>query len=426
MTRPMSFGNRPASAYGRGVWGIWAFVRLAGVVVMTGRLSYPQTDLDVMRYWGWASAVQAGHLPWSSFPLEYPPGILPFLALPGGQFGYELQFIVLALAADGIVLAMLRRRSARGLGQWVWLVAPIALGTTFWLRLDVFVAAALVGFIVAIQARRWRTAGLCLAYATLLKLWPLVLLVVVWRLIPASGRRQVCSWCVGLIAAFTVPVLAWGGSAGLVSMLRYQGGRGLEVESVAAYPVMLAWKFGHHASPAFAHDSIEFAVAGLAAHLAAAALPCALLLVVGLVWRDNGSRVTIASATLLVAVTVLIASKTMSPQYLVWILALISVAVCDDTARGRRSTWALAVLSIAATALTQAIYPWHWMNLVLFAQTSGIVLLTLRLALLVAVTVLAGWHAFGRRQNAPVPPVPPVTTSTPTLSTPTLSATYIA
>jgi hypothetical protein len=396
LTRSSSAAVGPAP-YRRSVWLAWLLVRLAGLAAMAGIAGYPAADNDVLRYSFWSMWLHAGYLPWASFPVEYPPGILPFLALPGRMFGYEVEFILLAFVADAVVLTMLRRASPRGLGQWLWLVAPLALGTTFWLRLDIFVAAALVGFVVAIRSGRWRTAGACLAYACLLKLWPLVLLAVAWRIIPAEGRRRVAGWCLGVVVAGTLPVIAWGGGSGLLAMLGYQGNRGLEVESVAAYPLMLAWSLGHHAGPRYGHATMEFAVAGIAGALASLALPAVLVALTAYFWRAARARVSIASVTLVCTLVVLLASKMMSAQYLVWVLALTALVVDDHASIQTWSRWPLAVVATTGGALTQWIYPLNWTKVALDGGTAVVAVFTVRLVVLAVWLVVACRYAVARR-----------------------------
>jgi hypothetical protein len=399
LTGPSSAAVRPAR-YGRSVWLTWLLVRLAGLAAIAGLGGYPAADNDVLRYSFWAGFVHAGFLPWSSFPVEYPPGILPFFALPGRMFGYELEFILLAFVADALVLTMLRRTSPRGLGQWLWLVAPVALGTTFWLRLDIFVAAMLVGFVVAIRSGRWRAAGACLGYACLLKLWPLVILAVAWRVIPAEGRRRIAGWCLGVILAATLPVIAWGGGSGLLAMLNYQGNRGLEVESVAAYPFMLAWSLGHNVAPAYGHATMEFAVGGIAGALASLALPAALVALGTYVWRAARARVSIASLTLLCTLVVLVASKMMSAQYIVWVLAITALVIDETVHIHAWSRWPLAVVAMTGAALTQWIYPLNWGKVALDGSTTVVAVFTVRLAVLAVWLVLACRYAVARRPDS--------------------------
>jgi hypothetical protein len=200
--------------------------------------------------------------------------------------------------------------------------------------------------------------------------------------------------------AATLPVIAWGGGEGLLAMLRYQGDRGLEVESVAAYPFMLSWSLGHHVAPAFGHETMEFAVAGLVATVVSVALPLALVVLTGLIWRDNAARVTMTWAVSLIALVVLLTSKMMSPQYLIWILALTAVAVDEDRGltTGARSR---LVLTVTVTALlTQWIYPLHWVKVALAGGTEVMVVFTLRLAVLGLLTFLVARHTFARRADS--------------------------
>jgi Glycosyltransferase family 87 len=382
------------------VWLTWLLVRLAGLAAIAGFGGYPAADNDVLRYSFWAGFVHAGSLPWSSFPVEYPPGILPFFALPGRMFGYEVEFILLAFVADAVVLTILRRTSPRGLGQWLWLVAPVALGTTFWLRLDLFVAATLVGFVVAIRAGRWRTAGACLAYACLLKLWPLVILAVAWRVIPAEGRRRVAGWCLGVVVAGTLPVIAWGGGSGLLAMLSYQGNRGLEVESVAAYPLMLAWSVGHHVGPKYVHATMEFGIGGISGALASLALPAALVALAAYFWRAARARVSIASVTLVCTLVVLLTSKMMSSQYIVWVLALTALVIDDHVSIQTWSRWPLAVAATTGAALTQWIYPLNWAKVILDGGTEVMTVFTVRLVVLAACLILTCRYAVARQAGS--------------------------
>jgi hypothetical protein len=355
----------------RATWATWLAIRFAGLMLLTGNLGYPQVDRDIFVYNDWARALLAGHLPWQSFNVEYPPGVLPFMAIPGDERVYELLFITLAVLADAAIMALLWRARPRGLGSGMWVLLPIALGPIIWVRFDICVAAALVGFVVALREQRWRTAGICLAAATLLKLWPLVLLVVAWRLIPRSGRRAVLGWTLGGIGALTVPVIGFGGGSGLLWMLRYQGGRGLEMETVWAWPVIVAHAFGAALRPVPGHGTTEVPISGVVSYAVSVVLPLAIVAVVAYVWRDTGRRLTVASACLLAVSVVLIASKVLSPQYVVWACALVAVVLDEVPARSKRERIRLAIATLFLAATTQLVFPFHFLALYL-ALASGV------------------------------------------------------
>lgn len=366
------------------MWIAWCVIRLAGVALLAGTLFYPQVDQDVVKYTYWAHLLYGGHLPWRGFNVEYPPGLLPLMLIPGGVAVYELQLIGLALLADALIVKLLWRARPRGLGTWLWLLLPIALGPMLWVHLDIFVAVALVGFVVALREGRWRIAGACLAAATLLKLWPIVILVVIWRLIPAEGRRTVGAWAIGVLAAVTVPILAYGGGPGLLWMLHYQGGRGLEIETVWAWPAVVARRFGASVHPVLGHGGVELSISGLLSVAATVALPLALVGLTAYVWRDRGRRLTLGLATLTTVAVVLLLSKVLSPQYAIWAFAMVAVVVDERPTRTARSRGVLAAATILLAATTQLVFPFAFISLY-FGGTWGIVAATLH------ALVVIGW-----------------------------------
>jgi hypothetical protein len=381
----------------RGIWIAWVATRLFGVVLLSGAFFYPAVDQDVVKYTFWAHQLYAGHLPWRGYLVEYPPGVSLFMALPGGVATYELQFIALAMAADAAVLQLLWRGRPRGAGSWLWLFLPVALGPMVWVHLDIFVAVAIVGFVVALREGRWRTAGACLAAATLLKLWPIVLLVVLWRLIPVEGRRMVGGWAIGVVAAMTLPIVAYGGGSGLLWMLHYQGGRGLELESVWAWVAIVARAFGASVHPVTGHGGVEFQISGVVSTVATLALPLAVLGLAVYVWRDAGRRLTVASANLLAVAIVLIGSKVLSPQYVIWTLAAVAVVIDELPAGDVRRRVRLVTATLVVVTSTQLVFPFAFID-VYFGTRWGVVAATSH-ALSVVVWVGVVAHDVPRRQR---------------------------
>jgi hypothetical protein len=120
---------------------------------------------------------------------------------------------------------------------------------------------------------------------------------------------------------------------------------------------------------------------------------------IALVWRDNGVRVTYASASLLTAVAVLMTSKVLSPQYLVWILALVAITVDARPSESRRRQWQLAIVALAVASFTQVLYPWWFARLVLVGGTGVMSVLSVRLLLLLVLTGLVFRWAFTPEQG---------------------------
>ncbi|HTW19050.1 MAG TPA: glycosyltransferase 87 family protein [Mycobacteriales bacterium] len=416
MTTPP--GPRPRSdRRGRQLAAAWLVVRAAGIAVLAGWCGYPWVghavvvSRDVAEYHSWAQQLYAGALPWHGFNVEYPPGVLAVMLLPAKTAGwFEAEFVALALVADALVARGLWRLHRVGLGSWLWVAVPVLLGPVMWLRLDVFVAAALVGFLVAVRERHWRAAGCCVGAATLLKLWPVLLLVVLWRLLPGEGRRKVAGWSLGVVAAVTLPVLAWGGGSGLWWMLHYQGARGLEVESVWAWPVLVAHYFGAATRPLPGHGGIEVPVRGWAS-LLGLGLAIGVVALTVAVWRDRHRRVALESAALAGVAVVLVGSKVLSPQYVVWACAVTAIVV-DAPALVGRDRRRLAVATVVLAASTQLLYPFGFWWLY-FDTRAGVLAATVH-----ALAVL-GWLAVvlqvAFRSTAPTGPGPRAAAETPRL-----------
>ncbi|MGI5149503.1 hypothetical protein ACQEVC_24695 [Plantactinospora sp. CA-294935] len=88
-------------------------------------------------------------------------------------------------------------------------------------------------------------------------------------------------------------------------------------------------------------------------------------------------------------------SRVFSPQYMLWLIA--TAAVCltrrDTTQR------VASGLVVVATALTSALFPWHYAQVSTDPDWPGTALLVLRNALVMAALGI-GFHALNRRRRA--------------------------
>jgi hypothetical protein len=131
-----------------------------------------------------SQVVASGGMPYSEVPIEYPPGVLPFVLVPAWlqhhlRIPFPPSFILLMIAVDGLGLTGLRRLGRRwgsDLGAWLWVVALPLLGPIVLLRLDLVPAVATIWCLERAAAGRWTAAGAFLGFGCLAKLYPLFLL----------------------------------------------------------------------------------------------------------------------------------------------------------------------------------------------------------------------------------------------------------
>ena len=349
-------------------------------------------------------AVGLGHV-----LVEYPLPAVGLLAIPkllvelsGHPGSYAALVCVMAVLTDAGFTALLHgadRRHPRPWGLGVWLLAVPLLGATGYARFDL-APGVLVGAALLLVLSRPRLAGVVAAVATGLKLWPLVIL-------PVLAARGGARWPVVRAFAGTGMLLAGvslllGGWSRLVSPLVWQADRGLQIESVLATPAMLRWRGQDTFTVGYTdHNAFEVFGPGVPLLLVGTQV-LGVLLVAGLAalwwraWRLE-DRLTAEAMTwvVLAAVTgLMVSSKVLSPQYLLWLLPAAAAGLALAGARPRLIGWCAVLL--VTTGLTQLVFPVLYGGLIARGPESGvaIVVLTLRNVLLVGLTAGAWWQAW--------------------------------
>lgn len=375
---------------------MWTITRIL-LVAFTGVTALPHSvwdasAADLRLYQEWAELIVRHH----TFPLadeqwQYPPGAGALLVVPwlfGGGAGYNWFFFGVVAVADAAVLGLLIRAAERGggsryearcgapsfAGPWVWTVGVALLGRVCYGRFDLVVAACAVAALVW-AGRRPVAAGVAVAAGVLLKVWPVVAVLGLRR--RELRRVGVAAGAAGVVLAGGVTLLG----PGAWSFLRFQAERGLQIESAAATPLLIArlvsggWVIEHRFG---AEELSGPGVAGLAR-------VCVVVMVVGGVvvlaqwWRVRPPAADLAlAATLLAMVT----SRVLSPQYVVWAVAV--AAVC--ALRSRTTQRPIVYLVLVAAFLSQVEFPFVY-DRVATGSLPGVVVLTLRNAVLVGAAV---------------------------------------
>jgi hypothetical protein len=346
------------------VWAaVWALAA-AFMVVQVGfwdHVSHVQLE-DVDRFRVWSDFIAANH----ALPIEntwqYPPGAAFVMLIPrlGGDFGESFVAAMLLCDLAGLILlAVLADRERRVAGVWVWLLAMPVLATMPVLRFDlvptVFAIAAL-----AVIHRRPAWFGVLVGLGAMVKIWPLVLLLGEW-----SRRRLL----IGAIAAaatmaliFAVAGVAFGDQSGF---LANQEARGLQVESVAASPWQLRQmvtgelpQMGERFGTLEIESGSADTLSGLLKWVS-----LAILIAAGAWWwaRDRAIRQGRRELTLpevsrdfvfTVVLLLVVASRVLSPQFMIWLVGLAAVILTAGSTRLARPAW----IVVGAVVLTAGLY----------------------------------------------------------------------
>jgi hypothetical protein len=292
------------------------------------------------------------------FLVILPQFLLGFL----NQVAFVILFVGSMLVVDGVFTGFLWRGDGRRRGDatnlWLWFVP--AMGPLAYFRFDL-VPAVLAGGAVLAAVRRPAVAGALTAFGAALKLWPAVMLPTF--LIRRGDRRQVLTGFLATGVLIGGIALAIGGISRTLSPLHWQAARGLQIESVAATPLML----GRMVHPVGTWDMRisqykAFEIFGpgvqLTGRLTTVFTVLGGLLLVLLWWRaahGAPSAGTLGWIFLSTALIVTVTNKTLSPQYLLWLggpaAALAVRAPADPAVR----TFA-RVLLVTAVA-TQLVFP---------------------------------------------------------------------
>lgn len=367
----------------------WALFAVAHVVLVAENLLAPNGPLgDVLvTYPTWIYQGLVGN-GWQGLTA---PGVYPMLALVPmffGAFGWGWWFLFVVLA-NGLAFGVARHRARAASLVWLAFLAllgPIAIG-----RIDVLTVA--LGVVVIALADSYpRAAGILIAIATWVKVWPIVLGV---SSLLTTRARTIAGWAVTAAVTIGVVGLIIGGWSNLTAFLGDQQGRGIQVESVVATPWLWDAAAGGFSAVVYSPALLTFEVQGPSTEVVASLVTLIELFVLAIVAvrivvhrvRMVGEITThilgLSLTTLIV--TLIVFSKVGSPQFVSWL----GVAVVALVAywHPRWSPLLLGLIGVIAV-LTHIVYPYVYFDL-LSLGVVPLVVLTLRNGAEVALFVIA-------------------------------------
>jgi hypothetical protein len=366
---------------------LWVTFTLVHAVLITENLLAPNGplgDVQVTYPVWWQSALDG-----QGFPGLTADGVYPFLAL--GPIGVAAAgvgaWFALVVALDAVALAVLAKRGL--LAAYAWLGFQLALGPIALGRVDAITVALAIAAVALLDGAP-RVAGILIAVATWVKVWPVALGVAALR---AARFRIIAVWSIATAVTIALVGIAVGDRHSVFSFLGQQQGRGIQVESVAATPWLWeAWS-GGASRIEFSPSIYTFEIRGIGVDMVAEVLTIAQVLVLlGLAALLVSHRRTVGAVTgasfgyaLLVVVSVLVvANKVGSPQFVSWFaVPLVAIVL----ANGTRATTALLAVTGSIAVLTHVVYPYVYFAF-LELRTVPLALLTARNA---AELVLLGW-----------------------------------
>jgi hypothetical protein len=366
--------------------------------------------------------------------MEYPTPVVWILTLPygiglGHETAYLVAFMALMLALDAVFTYAVWRSAGRRHDAAVdfWLLFVLLVGPLSYVRFDMIPAVLAGGALLAARTRPW-VAGALTGLGAAIKLWPALLIP---ALLADKERRKPTA--VGFVVVgfgLAAISLLTGGLTRLFSPLTWQSGRGLQIESVWASPLMLLRMVrpDRWVVDISRYQAYEIFGPGVGPWQTVSNVATVIgLVTVVVLWvrafRMPGGVTPVAVALVVLATVavVIITNKTLSPQYLLWIGGPIAALLLlrddarlrlrpDDAPDLRRWIVRVGVAGLVLGGLTQLVYPLLYDGYLGFTDTAGLVLSTVVTAIrnlfLLAFTVVCLVLAWRTTSSSPATPSP--------------------
>lgn len=299
-------------------------------------------------------------LPFHMLPIEYPPlTLVPFsLALLAPLSYYQLVFSLLMALTAVLVYWLLLRYGPRGAGLIFALYLLGGAVATAHVRFDLLPAALTFISLIAAERRHWTGAYVALAFGVLLKIYPILLLPVLF--IAEQQTEEKIYVPPQLLPLAELPYALWrtlrgirhwrwknsfiffgvfGGVTGIFALLNFQGAsvtqlayfahRPVQVESSGGTLLWLTDLLGASLKITNEYGSINI----VNPFSSIVSLISTLLLLVGFVycilmqWRGKMDIVQTSIALIFVFIAT---GKVFSPQYIIWLIPLLAYVGAFD------------------------------------------------------------------------------------------------
>jgi uncharacterized membrane protein len=380
--------------------GLFIFINLL-IFILVFNTIYTTQYSAVELYFSDASKILAGFLPYRDFTFEYPPLAAIFFLLPRLFTDQYLNYSILYHVEVGICLLIglwVVFDIARRLGKSPWKLllvytfAVLAVGPILGEQFDLFPAVLTLSAIYFFWLGKVKISWLMLALGTMLKIFPIVI-APVFLLLYLRNHQNIQIWkgmiTFGLTCLIVISPFLFISPASLSNLLNYHAARGLQLESLYSSLLLIGNKMGITAvkldfragSWNVVGQGSEF-MASLSIYIIIAGLLVVYAFIYSRIKPGKSQFSRIGAYSLLAVLVLLIFSKVLSPQYLIWLVPLIPLLFV-----GWRK--AILVVFILTGVLTYYIFPLHYDSLM--AMNTGIIIvLLIRNLLLMLMALLIG------------------------------------
>jgi uncharacterized membrane protein len=292
-------------------------------------------------YFNYASNIMQGDIPYRDFNFEYPPFALVFFILPRliapnyWLFAsiYEIETLVFSLVGLLVIYSTARRL---GKAPWkllaIYTLAILATGPIIAEQYDIFPAIMLLLAIYYFWTGRHKISWALLALGTMTKVFPIAV-APIFLLYYLRNRQYKLIWAgtitfavISLIIA--IPFFTIGQEA-IRSLIIFHAQRGIQIESTYSAFLLAAGESGLIQVDLvfnFGSWNLSGPLADTLARLSTYLTVIFLLIIYWYIYRQmkpGKSQFTrIGIYSILVLTAILITSKVLSPQYLIWIIPL--------------------------------------------------------------------------------------------------------
>ena len=267
-----------------------------------------------------------------NLPYEYPLlSIIPFsLGLIAPTAWYQVAFAIwMLLLAALIFFALSKTRSTSAAIAFAFYLVIVNWGDAA-ARFDLVPAALILGSVLLAARTKWKWAFALLALATMIKFFPVLLVIPFLIAQQKQSSEKWYSWhrwsALGVYCGICVVVTLLSLSLNIVDTINpflYFFNRPIQVESVPATILWLGNFWGFPIKIIQSYGSVNV----LSALSETVSLSSSICLVVGLLytfWLQWRGKLDIYTASLLTILIIIITGKVFSPQYLMWIAPLLA------------------------------------------------------------------------------------------------------